>query len=149
MERTEWIDALGALETRIMTLERQQRNQASHIADHASNLDRFAGKLQEHEDTMNKEHVEMVEIDRKVRPMANRIENEYVKLDRRQAHEAQIQSFSNEVQTMMTVCADLNGRYIELSSRQAPCPGPAPNPTCARNFQHCRWRHMSVAAHSS
>ena len=143
VERMEWLDALEELKLRVKTLERFQRDQAGHIAESSSNMDRMAGKLLETQTVVETDAGKLAEVDRKLGSAANVIESQYVTLDRLQAHEAQILSFSNELQTLMNVCADLNARYVELSSRPAPCPGPASAPTMPENF------NLAVTTYSS
>ena len=89
-----------------------------------------------------------------------KVENEYVTKDAVAASELQVQSFAGELQTMMSVIADLNARYVELSSNvgrspppsappgvesfqigTGPAPAPAPTPVDAFQNGQDPWAH--------
>ena len=114
MEEREWLGALEDVKTRISTIERMQRTQSEHgaetrqfvqeIADRLTTQEKNFAELQQSSETV-KNHLYLA---------ASNIEQQYLKSE---DILPQMVTYHNELQSMLTIVANLNARYVELPSR--------------------------------
>ena len=95
------------------SIERQQRKTAEHAAESRQFIQEVSNKVTEHLQAFNELKGQVETVASHFYQAAGNIEQKYVTFEHLKP---QMQEFSTELQTMISVVADLNARYVELSS---------------------------------